>query len=48
MLTKLILMTKIMRLNNFKIQMLAGNRLKIHFVAGFEISSTLGTCCRLH
>ena len=43
MLSKLIiLMPKIMRKQNFKIQMLAGNRLKIRVGAGFEISSTLG------
>ena len=31
-----------MRKNNFKIQMLAGNRLIIPVGTGFEISSTLG------
>ena len=41
MLSKLILTTKIMGKKNFKIQMLAGNRLKIRVVADFEISSTL-------
>ena len=43
MLSKLILMAKIMRKKNFKIQMLAGNRLKIRVSAGFEIISTLVT-----
>ena len=42
MLSKLILTAKIMRKKNFKIQMLAGNRLKIRVGADFEISSTLG------
>ena len=41
MLSKLILTAKITRKNNFKIQMLAGNILKICVGAGFEISSTL-------
>ena len=41
MLSKLILTEKIMRKKNFKIQMLAGNRLKI--CVGFEISLTLFT-----
>ena len=34
-------MAKIMRKKNFKIQILTGNRLKIHVGAGFEISLTL-------
>jgi hypothetical protein len=34
-------MVKIMPKNNFKIQMLAGNRLKILAGASFEISFTL-------
>ena len=34
-------MAKIMRTKNLKIQMLAGNSLKICVGAGFEISSTL-------
>ena len=41
MLSKLILTEKIMRKNKFKIQMLAGNRLKIRVGAGFELSLTL-------
>ena len=34
-------MAKIMRKNNFKIQMLAGNELKVCVCASFEISLTL-------
>ena len=41
---KLILMARIMRKKNVKIQMLAQNRLKIRVGAGFEISSTLVQC----
>ena len=40
-LSELILMAKIMRKKNFKIQMLAGNTLKICGSAGLEISLTL-------
>ena len=40
-LSKLILMAKIMRKNNFKTQMLDGNRLKFRVGTGFEISQTL-------
>ena len=40
-LSELILMAKIMRKKNFKIQMLAGNRLKNCVGASFEIISTL-------
>ena len=40
-LSELILMAKIMRKKNFKIQMLAGNTLKIGVSASFEISTTL-------
>ena len=43
MLSELILTAKIMRKMNFKIQMLAGNTLKIGVGAGFEISTTLVT-----
>ena len=41
MLSKLILMAKIMKKKNFKIQMLAGNRLKIHVGASSQISTPL-------
>ena len=41
MLSKRILTAKIMRKINFKIEMLAGKRLKIRAGASFEISSTL-------
>ena len=40
-LSELILTDKIMRKKNFKIQMLAGNTLKISVCASFEISMTL-------
>ena len=40
-LSELILTAKIMRKMNFKIQMLAGNTLKIGVGASFEISMTL-------
>ena len=40
-LSELILTAKIMRKKNFKIQMLAGNTLKIGVGASFEISTTL-------
>ena len=40
-LSELILTAKIMRKKNFKIQMLAGNTLKIGVGAAFEISMTL-------
>ena len=40
-LSKVILIAKTMRKKNFKIQMLAGNSLKICLVASFEISTTL-------
>ena len=43
MLSELILTAKIMRKKNLKIQMLAGNTLKIRVGAGFEISLTLGS-----
>ena len=41
MLSKHILTAKIMIIKNLKIQMLAGNSLKICVSVGFEISSTL-------
>ena len=41
-LSKIILILKTMRNKNLKIQMLAGNSLKIFVGAGFEISLTLG------
>ena len=47
MLSKLILIAKIMRKMNFKIQMLAGNTLKIGVGAAFEISTTLVVLMRL-
>ena len=40
-LSKVILIAKTMRKKNFKIQMLAGNSLKIRLGAFFEISTTL-------
>ena len=40
-LSELILTAKIMRKKNFKIQMLAGNTLKIGVGGSFEISTTL-------
>ena len=48
-LSELILRAKIMRKKNLKIQMLAGNTLKIGVGASFEISTTLGMylwCCK--
>ena len=42
-LSELILTAKIMRKKNFKIQMLAGNTLKIGVGGSFEISTILGT-----
>ena len=47
MLSKPILTVKIMRKNNFKLQMLAGNRLKICVGASFEISMTLVDNCTI-
>ena len=43
MLYKHILTAKIMIIKNLKIQMLAGNSLKMYVGAGFEISLTLKT-----
>ena len=44
-LSELILTAKIMRKKNFKIQMLAGNTLKIGVGGSFEISTTLEDGC---